>query len=172
MDENTNAKQDEKSELKRLREENEYLRTENAVLKKLRALMIEEQRQKRKRKQLSKCRAPLKAVTGSVYCTPNIGTLNRTIAQHQDKHIAPVANRNIALILVTILSLLYQYTHSRKLFASTGMALRKEESAFSINKNLPIGKREMLMSGNGFLWPQNIYFFIFENGFSVLLPIY
>lgn len=38
MDENTNAKQDEKSELKRLREENEYLRTENAVLKKIAGL--------------------------------------------------------------------------------------------------------------------------------------
>lgn len=50
MAENTKEKQDEKSELKRLREENEYLRTENAVLKKLRALRIEEQRQKRKRK--------------------------------------------------------------------------------------------------------------------------
>lgn len=50
MDENTDAKQDEKSELKRLREENEYLRTENAVLKNLRALRIEEQRQKRKQK--------------------------------------------------------------------------------------------------------------------------
>lgn len=50
MDESTNAKQDEKSELKRLREENEYLRTENAVLKKLRALRIKEQRQKRKQK--------------------------------------------------------------------------------------------------------------------------
>ena len=50
---NTKGKTDTKTELERLREENEYLRMENEILKKLRALIQKEEKSGLRQKQKS-----------------------------------------------------------------------------------------------------------------------
>ncbi|CVV81837.1 IS861%2C transposase (orf1)%2C IS3 family%2C truncated [Streptococcus pneumoniae] len=54
MGRNPKTRPEERTELERLQSENEYLRSENAILKKLRELRLKEEKEKEERQKLFK----------------------------------------------------------------------------------------------------------------------